>query len=320
MRTHVRFGIWGAVVVMFGFLFFACGSPEGSDDSRHEGLRVVTTISPLAMILEPVVSGRSMVEALLEPGDSPHTYEPSPSDLNAVSEGAVVVYGAEHLDGWAVEFPDVRSLALVDLLPEEARQSFAEGSHAHADTTVDPHFWTDPRTVVSLLPVLADTLCALDSGGCSTYRANADSFTTTLTALDARLDMMMEPIREVPVLLAQPFFRYFLARYGPRAVGIVEPQPAKEPSPRQIQNLVAQAKTSGAQAILTQRQLSPRAAEAVAEAAEIPLVEIDPLGGAEGRTTYEVLLMDNAQILLDALQEEDQQGRVSLDQPMGDGR
>lgn len=304
MEKQNLLGIGGAVVVvLFGIFLSSCGGSEDTRDSLHEGPTVVTTLPPFAMILEPVVKGRSSVESLLDPGDSPHTYELSPSDVRKGSSGAVLVYGAEHLDGWAGGLPETRPLGLVDLLPKEMRRTFEEDGHAHADTTVDPHFWTDPRTVISLLPVLADTLCAIDAGGCSTYRANADSLATTLSALDARLDTMMEPVRGVPVLLARPFFRYFLARYGPNLVGIIEPQPAAEPSPRQVQELVRRARDRGVRAILTQRHLSVRAAEAVSEATDLPLIELDPLGRAEEQMTYEALVMDNAQLLLDALME-----------------
>jgi zinc transport system substrate-binding protein len=183
---------------------------------------------------------------------------------------------------------------LVDLLPPSARHAFDDG-------TVDPHFWSDPQAVMSLLPVLADTLCAIDAHGCSTFQANADSLSTALATLDTRLQSMMQPVRDTPVLLAQPFFRYFLHRYGPRLVGLVEPSPGAEPTPRQLQALVQTAETTGARFILTQRSLSARGAQAVAESAAMPLVSLDPLGGTRGRETYPELLLDNARILRDSL-------------------
>lgn len=282
--------------VVVGGLFLvlaACGGGEAPP--REEQPRFVTTIPPFGMILAPVVEGRGTVETLLEPGASPHTYDPTPSDVRAVSNGTAFVYGAEHLDGWAADLSASHRLALVDLLPMSARRSFDE------DDTVDPHFWTDPQAVMSLLPVLADTLCAIDAHGCSTYRANADSFATALAALDTRLQSMMQPVRGTPVLLAQPFFRYFLHRYGPRLAGVVEPRPGAEPTPRQLQAMVQTAMSSGARAVLTQQHLSARAAQAVAESAVLPLVALDPLGGMEGRETYPKLLLDNARVLRDSL-------------------
>jgi len=288
------------VVVGTGLLFLAaCGASETS--SSDDRPRFVTTIPPFEMILRPVVTGRATVERLLDPGASPHTYDPTPSDLRAVSKASALVYGAEHLDGWAADLPAPRRLALVDLLPPQARLSFERGGSGQKDQTVDPHFWTDPLAVKSLLPALADTLCTIDADGCSTYQANADSFATALATLDTQLQSLTAPVRETPVLLAQPFFRYFLHRYGPRLVDVVEPRPGTEPTPRDLQRLVREAEAAGARYILTQRQLSDRAATAVAEPSALPLVQLDPLGGTDGRSTYAALLLDNARILRDSL-------------------
>ena len=293
--------VWHQVAVGVGLfvLLAACGGdePAPSDDRP----RFVTTIPPFEMILRPVVEGRATVERLLAPGASPHTYDPTPSDLRAVSNATALVYGAEHLDGWAADLPADRRLGLLELLPPSARLPFGDSGHGHAgDGTIDPHFWTNPTAVASLLPALADTLCAIDGAGCPTYRTNADSFATALAALDTRLDRMTASVRETPVLLAQPFFRYFLHRYGPRLVGIVETRPGTQPSARDLQRLIEGAKASGARYVLTQRQLSDQAAAAVAESAALHVLQLDPLGGTEGKDTYADLLLTNARLLRDA--------------------
>ena len=287
----------GAIAVLgLVLLLAACGGGESPAD---EAPRFVTTIPPFEMILTPLVAGRGTVDRLLEPGASPHTYDPTPSDLRATTNATALVYGAEHLDGWAATLPASRRLSLLSLVPPSARLSF--DGEGHGGGVVDPHFWTDPLAVKQLVPVLADTLCAMDPAGCSTYRANADSFATALAPLDAQLQALLQPVRDTPVLLAQPFFRYFLRRYGPRLVGVVEPQPGAEATPRQLHRLVEEARAVGARAILTQRSLSDRSARAVAEASRIPVVSLDPLGGTEGRRTYEALLQTNARILHDSL-------------------
>ena len=288
--------------------FFACGllllTGCGPDEQSvpANGPQYVTTIAPFEMILSPMVEGRGTVERLLEPGTSPHTYDPLPSDVRALTRASAFLYGAKSLDGWAADVPASRSIRLVGVLPPEARLHFGSiDGEGRSEGAVDPHFWTDPVAVQRLLPPLADTLCAIDPGGCSTYRANADSFATVLSALDRRLDSLTAAIRNVPVLLAQPFYRYFLHRYGPKLVAVVEPEPGVEPTPRDIERLVHRAKESGARAILSQRQLSPRAAAAVAEPTGLSFIELDPLGGTPGRETYRTLLLFNAQTLSDSL-------------------
>lgn len=296
-----------ALTVTAGLLLGLAACGGDATPSAGEQPRYVTTIPPFEMILRPVVEGRATVERLLDPGASPHTYDPSPSDLQAVRNGTALVYGADPLDGWAADLPADRRIGLVGLLPAEARLPFDDDSHGgpRSAATVDPHFWTDPLAVKRLLPVLTDTLCAIDADGCPTYRANADSFATTLSALDTRLQALTTPVRETPVLLAQPFFRYFLQRYGPRLVGVVAPRPGTDPTSRDLQRLIERAEATGVRGILTQQQLSARGAEAVAEPGALPLIRLDPLGGTDGRATYSALLIDNARVLRDSLQNGD---------------
>jgi zinc transport system substrate-binding protein len=289
--------------VLLGGLFLvfaACG--DGESTSGQESLRYVTTIPPFEMILTPVVDGRATVDRLLEPGASPHTFDPTPSDVRAATESMALFLGAETLDGWAADLPASRHVALVDLVPRDHQLEFGAGGHGQeVGPTIDPHFWTDPTVVRRVLPVLVDTLCAIDSGGCSTYRANADSFATVLATLDTQIESIVRPIQDTPVFLAKPFFRYFLHRYGPQLTGIVEPQPGAEPTPRQLHRVVERARTSGAQAILTQQAVSSRPAQAVSESTTLPFVVLDPLGGTATRSTYTDLLLHSARVLRDSL-------------------
>jgi ABC-type Zn uptake system ZnuABC Zn-binding protein ZnuA len=295
-------------------LLTASGCGADGETQSPAGPQFTVTIPPLAMIVEPVVDGRASVATLLEPGDSPHTYEPRPSDLRAVQNSEALVFGAPVLDGWAADLPADRRWAMLNMLPPTQRRSLAggsahgshdaQGAHGHGASTTDPHFWTDPLAVQALLPVLVDSLCAADADGCPVYRANADTFATTLQQLDERLRTQLRPIRHAPVMLSQPFFHYFTGRYGPHVVAVVEQSPGKEPSARRIETLVNRARTAHVQAIYSQRQLPVRSARAVAEATDLPIHTLDPLGGVAGRDTYTTFLLHNAEVLLSSLQQE----------------
>ena len=284
-------------------LVAASGCGADGETQASGGPQFTVTIPPFAMIVEPVVEGRASVETLLEPGDSPHTYEPRPSDLQAVKNSEALVFGAPVLDGWAADLPADRRWAMLDMLPPAQRRSFSGGS-GHGASTTDPHFWTDPLAVQALLPVLVDSLCAADADGCPVYRANADTFATTLQRLDERLRTQLRPVRHAPVMLSQPFFHYFTGRYGPNVVAVVEQSPGKEPSARRIETLVRRARTAHVQAIYSQRQLPVRSARAVAEANDLPIHTLDPLGGVDGRDTYTTFLLHNADLLLSSLQQQ----------------
>lgn len=326
LTVLVAIGLWGCQ---------SESSPNaaGMENARMDASRSVrftATIPPVGMILRPVVQGRAQVDVLLGPGDSPHTYDPRPSDVQAVSGSRRLLHVHEHLDGWVTALPAER-LTLAPMVPATWRQPMPRGHRGHgassessatdpeslnvsgtppdeagetgqATATMDPHFWSDPRAVEAMLPALVDALCSADAEGCPTYQANADTFATDLQMLDSQLSSMLHPLADTKVALSQPFFQYFLARYGLRVVDIVEPMPAKEPSPRQVARQIETLHTDGARILFTQAQLPDRSARAVAEGAGIPTLALDPIGGVEGRSTYPDLLLYNARRMLAGLE------------------
>lgn len=319
VRTPFRFvphrpahwAVWAVIGLILGGLLAGagagCAPTNDSAETPEAGPRYLTTIAPFRAILAPVVGQRGDVAVLLESGGSPHTYEPRPSDLKHASRSAALFYGAAHLDEWAADLPASNRIALMDLVPETERLYWDDGGrHAPSEKrAADPHFWTDPMAVRAVLPELADTLCHVDAAGCSIYRANADSFAARLVALDAELEVLMEPVRTVPVMLAQPFFRYFMHRYGPQLIAVIEPHPGKEATSRSLQTLIRTVRERKVQAIFTQERLPLRAARAVAEASGALLHTLDPIGGRPGRHTYTEMLQYNARVLSKALEPTD---------------
>src|SRR5579862_2036543 len=65
-----------------------------------EPLPVVATTSVLQDLVRNVGGDRVVVKSLVGPDGDAHTYEPSPSDAQAVSAARVVVINGLGLEGW----------------------------------------------------------------------------------------------------------------------------------------------------------------------------------------------------------------------------
>ena len=313
MRTHLSFFVAALLLCAVS----ACG-----DSSRRQGgsgasaePTYVTTSYSFRAILEPVVGDGGSVVHLLPPGVSAHTYDPRPSDVRVASSARAIFYGAPELDQWAARLGGARGIALIDLLPDSlllelpgagvrAGGGDAGGNHAHGSGR-DPHFWMDPLRVAALLPALVDTLCECDRPSCAAYRSNADASSRRLHALHDSVQAVIEPLRGQALLLSHPFIQYFADRYGIGVAGVIEEMPGAEPTARDMQRLIRSARESGAAAIVTLPQLPDRAARIVSEAAGIPVVELDPNGGVEGRKTYEELILYNAHALRSGIAQAD---------------
>ena len=104
------------------------------------------------------------------------------------------------------------------------------------------------------------------------------------------------------MVVFHPSWVYFLDRYGLDTVAVLEPLPGKEPTPRHLKEVIDAARARDVKLIITEPQLPPRPAEIVAEATGLAIVELDPLGGVEGRITYAEWLLGIAHTLREALE------------------
>ncbi|MCI0496319.1 metal ABC transporter substrate-binding protein [candidate division KSB1 bacterium] len=278
--------------------------------------KFVTTIHPFKQILKEVIGNHGEVYGILPPGASPHTYELRPSDVRFVSNAKALFFGSENLDAWALKFPNSNQIELITLVAPDALIYFQdehpehqseihhdrEQDEGHHHSGVDPHFWTDPLTVKTMLPALVKKLCVLDPAGCEKLKSNSDRFSRQLDSLHIKLKAMLAPIQGSNVMISHPFFQYFFQRYGINLVGIIEATPGKEPTPKQLKGYIEQVEQKQVKAIFDHIQLPDRASKLVAEAAGLKVCHLDPLGGVSGRQSYDELLLYNAKLILEALQ------------------
>ncbi len=271
----------------------------------------VTTNFPTQYILENIVGTQGKVINIVPQGASPHTYSPKPTDISRVQAANCLFYVSPLLDEWAEKLPAKSFIRLIDLLPEENILYYDEehsSEHIHSEECehhsgdIDPHFWTDPLTVKSMLTKLVDTICALDPNNSKTYKENAANFEKQLDSLHIQVELMLKNVIGENIFLFHPSFRYMLKRYNLNYAGAIELSPGKEASPRYLADLIEKIKSSGTKAIFSEPQLPDKPAKVISEAADLNIFILDPNGGIDGRNSYRDLILYNARTLKQALE------------------
>ncbi len=245
-------------------------------------------------MVQEVVSPSVEVRRLLHPGSSPHSYEPTPSDARLAQDAILVVYASRGLDRWAARLSNAESLELLDLVPDSLRY------YPDSASTADPHFWLDPialRAAVGKLPIV---LCRILPEGCSRFTAAADSLNDELTHLDQVIRSQLKVAEPKTLVLATPFFGYFAKRYDMSIVATLGRGDAVDSGPRQIAKVVQQVQASRTplSGIVSEANQSQAAVRMVAEMLNTQVILIDPIGGPEGRETYDELMRYNLRQLL----------------------
>ncbi|MCX7909316.1 MAG: metal ABC transporter substrate-binding protein [Ignavibacteria bacterium] len=274
------------LLIIFLITLISC-SKKVEESNKY----IFTSNHPLKLIVQELVSEKSLVQSLIPPNVSEHTFEPKVSDVNKLENASVFIYVSKEIDGWVTK--DLQNcVEALYLLPKEQVLLFSNGS-------VDPHFWTSPRTVVKIIDTLAKLLSLKFPLQKETILKNAEIFKAKLEKLDKKLDSSLSIIKEKPIFLFHPSFLYLIRDYGLKYGGSIEEIPGGEPTPSHISAIINKIKDAKIRSIFSEPQLNPHSAEIIAKETNTKLYQIDPLG--VNAKTYEEFVLLNVQQIIEAL-------------------
>jgi len=294
------------IYIFISLLLLSCGTKQ----SKHE---IIVTSEPVALILQEITG--SEVDNIIPSGASPHTFSPKPSDVLKATKADILFYVSKNMDGWAEKFDTKNKVELIRIIPENMllhKDKFGDEHHhgeeeeVHDDffnyEEIDPHFWTDPLVVKSLLPILVQKLAEVHPENAKIYKENAGKFSDELDEMDAEFTEKLESIKFKSIFLAHPSFLYLINRYGLTYGGSIEWNPGVENSPNYLADLIKKITDSGVRSIFTEPQLSQKSAEVLAEQTGTKVAILDPIGNKNGLNTYSKLMKYNVKSLKDALE------------------
>ena len=276
------------VLIGLGLMVFwlrGCGS-GGDEGAVIDGkVSVVVSIDPQAYFVERVGGEYVTCAVMAPPGSSPHTYEPTPQQM--VKLGGASIYFSIGLPFEQMLLENIKSthkkLKIVDTRAgitlrqmEAAHEHEAAGEvHMHEAGEPDPHIWLDPMLVQQQAQTMATALIEVDPGHKEAYQSNLASFEADLEAVHKEIEAILAPLHGQKFLVYHPAFGYFGDRYGlvQEAVEIG----GKEASPRQLTELIAEAKADKVKVIFVQTQFPVNSAKAVAAEIGGVVVPLDPL-------------------------------------------
>ncbi len=262
-------------------------------------VQIVASIFPLADIVQQLGQDAAAVTTLLPPGASPHTFEPTPAQIRGLVHADLFVRIGAGLDNWTDKLRDAQRPGLRVITASDEITLIGPSGTAR-----DPHVWLDPVLVRDhIVPVLTAALAQSDPAHRAVFERAASEFCNTLTSLDTEIQRILAPLSSRDYIAFHSAWRYFGRRYGLQEIAAVEPFPGKEPSARDMAQLIERARNAHVRALLVEPQFPVHLAEQIAHEFGGRTVQVDPLGGAgvTGRDHYISLMRYNAEMFAQAL-------------------
>ena len=247
-------------------------------------LNVAVSILPEKTFVEAIGGDKVHVTLMVKPGNSPHTYEPKPSQMIDITKAKLYfAIDVEFESVWLPKFQSINpSMQIIDLdegiekmMMEEAEHE-AHAQHTHEHHGEDPHIWTAPANVKIIAQHICETLKTNDPQNTAYYEHHLDLFLALVDETDQKIVDIFSTLKKPKTFMVlHPSWGYFAKAYGLRQVAVeIE---GKEPKPKELIHLLKEAKEEKVKAIFIQPEFSDNAAKIIAKELQIPVMKVTPL-------------------------------------------
>jgi zinc transport system substrate-binding protein len=254
-------------ILFFSFGIFSCTSQKYEEEARKQKIGVVVSILPQADFVEKVGGGKVSIAVMVPPGASPHTYEPKPSQMEDVGKAEIYVKV-----GSGIEF----ELNWIDKIVELNKEMIIVDCSSGIELIeFDPHIWLSPKNAKIMVENIYNGLVRVDPENKKYYKENKENYLKELDKLDNEITQALLGKVERKIMVYHPAWSYFARDYNLEQIPVEEG--GKEPSPKDLENFIKQAKENSIKIIFASPEFSTKSAEVIASEIGGAVVLISPL-------------------------------------------
>ena len=287
-----------------------CSSDNDSNSAEADTIIVSASIFPIADLIRQIADDKVQVNLILEPGDSPHTYNPTIKEQEKINESSLIFIIGHDLDNWAAQ-GIANKQKIISLDKNLNLMEYGEDGHhdedghddheGHDHEGVDPHYWLDPRNAQLMVQTIASELSRIDPQNKNLYQKNAQEINRELEKLYDEMLSLLQPVQTKPFITLHDAWGYFGNAFGLRIVGSFEPSASEQPTPRYLQELQELISDLQVTAIFSEPQLAVSSLSSFVSDNKLAMGVIDPIGGTEDRDSYQALIRFNCLAILQTL-------------------
>jgi zinc transport system substrate-binding protein len=246
-------------------------------------INAVVSILPEKTFVKAIGGEKVNVSVMVLPGNSPHMYEPKPSQMKEIANASLYfAIGVEFEKVWLKKFKNLNPHMQVIDLSEGIQKLSMSSQHDHHTNEIqrgeDPHIWTDPENVKILALHIYETLRAADPQNKNFYKKNYENFIVLINKTDKEIKTILSDKQGTKFMVFHPSWGYFAKAYGLEQMAVE--LEGKSPKPKELILLVNKAKEEKVTAIFTQPEFSDSVAQVMANELDIEVIKVSPLAEA----------------------------------------
>ncbi len=242
----------------------------------------VASFHPLATDLARQIGGAAVtVVEVMQVGQDPHAFAPTPSDLQAAEGAALWLLMGKGLETYRDTLeenlqPGQQIFEIGRMIPSlrmEDDMALFACCPAHAFRAIDPHWWHSVRNMKRATRLLTDALADAFPQEADGFRVRAKAYTRQLDELEAWARAELDRVPQAHRRLTTPHaaFNYFCADYRFRAAPVIGLTSLDKHRPGQVRQVIDALVEEGVPAVFPEDKANPEMLKAIAQEAGITL-------------------------------------------------
>lgn len=294
----------------------SAGSSLGWHDALTGGpdkLDVATTVAPISSIARNVGGDRIRLRGIIPDATNSHTFEPAPSDAQALAKADLIVVNGLHLEQPTLDLAEAsrRADAQVRMLGDNTitrGEWLFDFSFPESEGDPNPHLWMNVTYALRYAELLRDWFSELDPPNATAYAANFTAYKSRLDQLDGLIRQGVATVPEAnrKLLTYHDSWAYWAREYGFKVIGAIQASDFSDPSPQEVANLIDQIKAEKVPAVFGSEVFPSPILEQIAKESGAKFIDAlrddEPPGDQNApEHTYPGMLKKDMEIMIGAL-------------------
>ena len=285
-------------------IFFLASS--GCASLSAAPLQVASLSTVLSDVARNIGGDKVQLAEIVKGGVDPHEFQPSPSDVQQVSNADLVLVSGKGMEGYLAKLEEAagNSAKFVNV-----GDGIGASLKLKDDGKVieDPHWWHSVANVERATNVVRDAMIKADPADKDAFTANAAAYETKLADLDKSIKLKVAELGrdKRKLVTSHDAFQYFARDYGFKIYPIEGVSTAEEPSTHKVAELLGTIKQEHVKAVFFESTQNPKViAEITKETGAKVGGELyaDGLGAPDGDAgTYIDMMHHNVNTVVNAL-------------------
>ncbi|MEW9110362.1 metal ABC transporter solute-binding protein, Zn/Mn family [Cytobacillus gottheilii] len=324
------------LILLLSLVLSGCASNNTTAENEDGKSIIYTTVYPLQFFAQEIGGDYVETKSIYPPGTDEHTFEPSQKDMISLADADLFVYIGLGLEGFVEKAKDTLKNEDVTLISAGENVSIQSQEHEeedHGDHTdheehdhehdheghdheehdghnhgdIDPHVWLNPQYAKELADSIKNALIEKMPEHKAVFEENYETLTRELETLDQEFKTAIEAAPKKEILVSHAAYGYWEERYGIEQISVSGLSTSNEPSQKQLQNIIEEAKEHQLEYIFFEQNVSSKLTEIIrteigAEALTLHNLAVLTDQDIQNESDYFTLMKENLKHLEKALQ------------------